>query len=63
MLECYRIDVLDGINVSKTDGPCKCIIYHYLHFVYINFRFQAKVCNGSYDAKSYENEYAKSYEF
>ena len=29
MLEYGRIDVSDGIDVSKADGSCKCIIRRY----------------------------------
>ena len=39
----------EGIDTSKTDGLCKCIICHYLYFLKINIRFQPKLCDGCRD--------------
>ena len=49
MLEYDRIEVSEGIDVNKTDGLHKGIIYNYWYFLNINFRFQPKVCNGCHD--------------
>ena len=49
MLECYRIDVCQGVDVNKTNGLCESIICHYRYFLEINFRFQSKVCDGCHD--------------
>ena len=50
-MEYDRTDISEGIDTTKTDGLCKCIIYHYWNFVRINFRFQPEVNNGCRDMK------------
>ena len=49
MLDYDRIDVSEGINLNKTGDPRKFIICQYWHFLWINCRFQAKVCEGCHD--------------
>ena len=46
MLEYDRIEILEGIDVNKTNGSRECIICHYWNFLEINFIFQPEVCNG-----------------
>ena len=46
MLEYDRIEILEGIDVNKTNGSRECIICHYSNFLEINFIFQPEICNG-----------------
>ena len=48
MLYFNRIDVCEGIGVSKTSASKECDICHYLHFK-ISFKFQLNVCNRCHD--------------
>ena len=49
MLEYNRIDMSEGIDFNKNNGSHNCIICHYWCFLEMNFRFQPKVCDNSYD--------------
>ena len=49
MLEYDKIDALEGIDASKTDGLCAFIICHYCYFLEIDFKFQPEVSNGCHD--------------
>ena len=40
MIEYDRIDVSEALDANKTNGLNECIIYHYLYFLEINYRFQ-----------------------
>ena len=57
MLEYDRIDVSEGINNDKCDKSCECMICHHLHFLRMNFRFQAKVCD---DCDDVNREYKRT---
>ena len=45
MLEHHSIDESEGIDVNKTNEPCRCIICNY-NFLKVNFRLHPEVCNG-----------------
>ena len=45
MLEYDRIDVSEGIDVSKTDGLCERIICYILYFLETKFRLSSDVCD------------------
>ena len=50
MLEYGMIDTSEGIDVNKTDGLHKCIIYcHCTYFLERNVKFQPEVSNGCDD--------------
>ena len=49
MLEYDRIDVSKGIDINKTGDAHECIICHNWYFLWINFRFYPKVCNGCHN--------------
>ena len=49
MFEYDRIDVSEGINVSKTTGLRKFIICHYWYFFQINFKSKQEVCDDCHD--------------
>ena len=40
MLEYGRIDVLEGIDVNKTNASKECDIYHYWYFLGKGFKFE-----------------------
>ena len=47
MLEYVKIDdVLEGIDVNKTNGFCECIIYYNWYFLETDYKFQPGVYNG-----------------
>ena len=45
MLYFDRIDVSEGIVVSKTSASKECDICHYWDFLNFSFKFQPMVCN------------------
>ena len=45
MLYFERIDVSEGINVTKTSASKECDICHYCYFLNYSFKFQPNVCN------------------
>ena len=48
-LEYDRIDVSEGIDVSKTTDSRKSNVCCYWYFLKINFRFQPKIFDGCHD--------------
>ena len=49
MLEYDRIDISEGIDVSKTNLSKECDICHYWFFKDINFKYEPYLCNECYD--------------
>ena len=50
MLEYNRIDILEGINVNKSNDKSKeCDICHYWYFLDKNVSCQLHFCNGCHD--------------
>ena len=50
MLEYDRIDISEGIDLSKSNDKSKeCDICHYWHFSDQNFSYQPHLCNGCHD--------------
>ena len=41
-----RIDILEGIDVNKTNVSKECDICHYWYFKDIAFKYEAYLCNG-----------------
>ena len=56
MLQYERIDVSEGIDISKSNKLNKCMIFHYWYFKDIGYRFEPYVCNKCHDISmmSYE---------
>ena len=50
MLYCDRIDLSQGIDVSKTSTSKECNICHYWYFFDKGFKFQLCICNECHDA-------------
>ena len=49
MLEYNRIDISEGIYVSKTDASEECDICHYWYFLNKNLTYESYLCNGCHD--------------
>ena len=49
MLEYYRIDISDGIDINKTNASKKCDICHYWYLKDIGFKYGKYLCNGCHD--------------
>ena len=49
MLECYKIDNSEGIDINKTNALKECEIYHYWCFLDKNFNYESYLCNGCHD--------------
>ena len=46
MLEYERIDISEGLDVSKSDKSKECDICHYWCFLDKNFNYEPYICNG-----------------
>ena len=49
MLYFHRIDISEGIDVSKTSASKECDICHSWYFLKYSFKFQSNVCNKYHD--------------
>ena len=49
MLEYERIEILEGIDVNKTNLSKQRDICHYWHFKDIGFKYEPYLCNGCHD--------------
>ena len=49
MLEYIRIDILEGIDVNKTNASKECDIFHYCSFLDKDFQYELNLCNGCYE--------------
>ena len=49
MVEYNRIDVLEVIDVNKTNASKECDICHYWYFKDISFKYEPYLCNGCHD--------------
>ena len=49
MLEYDRIDILEGIDIDKTNKSKECDICHYWYFLDKNFSYEKYLCNGCHD--------------
>ena len=50
MLEYDTINVLQGIDVNKTNASKECDICCYRYFKNIGFKFEQYLCNGCHDS-------------
>ena len=48
MLYYNRIDISEGIDITKSNRSKECMIFHN-HFLNGGFKFQDYVCNGCHD--------------
>ena len=49
MLEYGRINILEGIDVDKTNKSKKCMLCHYWHFFHKNLSYGPCLCDGCYN--------------
>ena len=49
MLKYDRIDISEGINVTRADRSKKCMFCHYYYFLDKNFKYGPYFCDGCYD--------------
>ena len=49
MVEYDRIDIVEGIDVNKTNLSKECDICHYWYFKNIVFKYEPYPCNGCHD--------------
>ena len=49
MLRYQKIDISEGIDVSKTSASKECELCHYWFFKDIGFKFEKYVCNKCHD--------------
>ena len=49
MLEYYKIDISEGIDVDKTNKSKECDICHYWYFLDKSFNYEKYSCNGCHD--------------
>ena len=49
MLEYDKIDILEGIDVNKTNELKGCMLCHYWYFLNKNFSYGPYLCDGCYN--------------
>ena len=49
MLEYYRIDILEGIDIDKRNKSEERMLCHYWYFLYKNFSYGPCLCDGWYN--------------
>ena len=49
MIEYERIDISDGIDISKTNKSKECMFCHYWYFLDKNFSYGPYLCDGCYN--------------
>ena len=49
MIEYERIDILEGIDVDKTNKLKECMLCHYWYFLNKNFSYGPSICDGCYN--------------
>ena len=56
MLEYKKIDVLEGIDINKTNKSKECMLGHYWYFLDKNLSYGPYLCDGCYNItqKSYD---------
>ena len=49
MLRYQKINILEGIEINKTNASKECELFHYWFFKDIGFKFQEPDCNKCHD--------------
>ena len=49
MLEYDRVDLLERIDINKTNASTECNICYYWYFLDKNFKYQPYLCIGCHD--------------
>ena len=57
MLEYDRIDISEGIDITKTNKSKKCMLYHYWYFLDKNFSYEPYLYDFCYDIMQNSNNF------
>ena len=57
MLEYYRIDISEGIDINKTNKSKKCMPCHYWYFLDNNFSYGPYLYDGCYNIMQKSNNF------
>ena len=49
MLYYEKINVSEGIGITKSDKSKECMVCHYGYFFDLNYAYESYVCNGFHD--------------
>ena len=49
MIEYEKIDIIEGIDVEKTNKSKECMLCHYWYFLNKNFSYGPYICDGCYN--------------
>ena len=49
MLEYYRIDISEEIDINETNASKECDICHYWYFLDKSFKYEPYICNDCHD--------------
>ena len=49
MLEYYRIDISEEIDINKINASKECDICHYWYFLDKSFKYEPYICNDCHD--------------
>ena len=49
MLEYEKIDILEGIDINKTNELKECMLYNYWYFLNKNFSYGSYLCDACYN--------------
>ena len=49
MLECNKTNILEGIDINKTNALKESDVCHYWYFKDIGFKYESYLCNGCHD--------------
>ena len=60
MLEYEKIDISEGIDISKTNESKECMLCHYWYFLSKNFSYGPYLCDGCYNIMQKSNDSFKN---
>ena len=49
MIEHRKIDILEGIDLNKTNKSKECMFFHYYYYLNKNFSYGPYLCDGCYN--------------
>ena len=49
MIECKRINILERIDVDKTNKSKECMFCHFWYFLHKNFSYGPYICDDCYN--------------
>ena len=57
MSEYERINILEGIDINKTNESKECMLCHYWYFLSKNFSYGPYLCDGCYNIMQKSNNF------